>query len=1196
LAPPTTANTVIQLPSITGEQNPIGTAYTVSPLTAGPTFPASIDTYAVFTRPTANPQDVTYWIAARAGSGTFRILDRNFQQINSVNLGANSTAAAMSPMGDRFLILTSLLRIFNAQTGAEIQLPFIDVGPSPNDVAISQNGRRAFVMSAFGQRVTAIDLQTNTAVGSIPLPGISTGSIAVGPNGLLYVSAQNRVLEVDGSQTAFDSASIRRQFQVAGNIGKLQFTPDGTRALAVNQNTAAGPVVYLINLEAAAGGVATLNVTDPLLGSVTFDKLYVISNSRAFAISSSTSSPSRHLYQLASPDLPAAGQNLSAPTVSEAFFGSLATIPIVENLTFSKEFPSARQLFISAPLTLLNSTVPSELYQIDATNNNLSSKVTLNFIPGFSQYVTPAQPAVTAQPGLVSSLNGVQPAIPVNGRALPIGVRVTTSTGQPIFGLTVTFTANVQGVQFDNGGIATTNADGLAFMGLTAPPNPGTFGVIASIAGTSLTAGFNLTAGTGGGGGGGPIGSTLEIVSGDGQIVREGESSFLPLTVIVRDTAGAPLPNVDVTWSITQGGGFFLEGEVASGESATTSVRTTKTDSRGIATNKFQAPFISSSFGDIAGQSVITVSTISNTLNMYTTTLARITPEGSQISNPSQEFLAPTDSSQTIVGKVGETLQEAIKVRFSLPTPRLGFPMQNVGIEVSMEPPSTTGPQVSCVPNPVPLSDAGGVVSCNLRLSGRAGTGLLKVQLGGQIGEKYFNLVVNPGEPGQMTIVQGNGQSGRPNEVLPAQLIAVVRDAGGNPLPGATVRWEIISGVATFVSTTTTSNTAGQVAATVRLGSTPGPVQIRVTAVSGNQPNATFNASVTQVASTFTKISGDPQTAFTNANYLNPLVVEVRDNNNQPVVGANVEWTVVSGSATLTGTTPTATSATGRAQMTVRAGANAGPVQIRATVQNTNLTPILFNLTVQLPGPVVNVNSFRNTASGEFGVVVPGGLVTIVGDGLAPALNGAITANLFNGPWPTRLNNVEVQFGSTLAPIYQVANINGVQSVTVQAPFDLAPGGNVAVTIRVGGGSTVVNSVPVVDYQPGIFETVDASNRRYAVAIRPNGTFVTPENPARLGERIRIYVVCLGQVSPAVTAGQTGAGQTVNAEIIVGFNNEGVRLVSAVYAQNMVGVYEVTMELPPTGQTGNERPIAVVVVRPNGQFVYGNGSVIPVAP
>ena len=137
---------------------------------------------------------------------------------------------------------------------------------------------------------------------------------------------------------------------------------------------------------------------------------------------------------------------------------------------------------------------------------------------------------------------------------------------------------------------------------------------------------------------------------------------------------------------------------------------------------------------------------------------------------------------------------------------------------------------------------------------------------------------------------------------------------------------------------------------------------------SARTASVNFTINVVQTATQVRKPatgSGDNQTAFTNANFPAALVVEVLDASNAPVLGSTVDFSVVSGPATLTSNASVQTSAAGRAQVTVRAGANTGPVTIRAVVGN--LTPVTFTLNVQLPGPVISINSFRNAASGEFG-------------------------------------------------------------------------------------------------------------------------------------------------------------------------------------------------------------------------------------
>jgi plastocyanin len=61
--------------------------------------------------------------------------------------------------------------------------------------------------------------------------------------------------------------------------------------------------------------------------------------------------------------------------------------------------------------------------------------------------------------------------------------------------------------------------------------------------------------GGGGGGDGGPHPGSIALSGGDNQVAAAGTALPESLAVIVRDDAGAPLPGVAVTWSVTAGGG-----------------------------------------------------------------------------------------------------------------------------------------------------------------------------------------------------------------------------------------------------------------------------------------------------------------------------------------------------------------------------------------------------------------------------------------------------------------------------------------------------------------------------------------------------------------------------------------------------------------------------------------------------------------
>jgi uncharacterized protein (TIGR03437 family) len=207
--------------------------------------------------------------------------------------------------------------------------------------------------------------------------------------------------------------------------------------------------------------------------------------------------------------------------------------------------------------------------------------------------------------------------------------------------------------------------------------------------------------------------------------------------------------------------------------------------------------------------------------------------------------------------------------------------------------------------------------------------------------------------------------------------------------------------------------------------------------------------------------------------------------------------------------------------------------------------------------------------------------------------NGSVVANTTGiGPLPLRLADVEVLFNNIAAPILAVWNMNNQEAVTVQVPYEVQPG-TASVTVRVSGSATTIDNVPVHQLSPGIFEAVDAQNRRYAIVQRPDGSFVTPENPAQRGENLRLFVTGLGQTNPAVGTNRAGADNArVNTTIIAGVNDAGATFVSARPSTTVVGLYEVVFQIPTDFATGAYRPVSLGVVAPNGQTIYSNGSLI----
>jgi len=220
----------------------------------------------------------------------------------------------------------------------------------------------------------------------------------------------------------------------------------------------------------------------------------------------------------------------------------------------------------------------------------------------------------------------------------------------------------------------------------------------------------------------------------------------------------------------------------------------------------------------------------------------------------------------------------------------------------------------------------------------------------------------------------------------------------------------------------------------------------------------------------------------------------VNDTSGQPLPGTPVTFAVTSGadSATL-GTTNAITNAQGQAGTTITAGATPGSIVVTATVTSAS-GPVFvqFNLSSRLKGPqCTDGSTFFNGASFKANWISPGSVVTIYCSGIADNVQGIITPSVF-GPLPYQIAGVTVTFGSTPAPIFNLVNIDGTESVTVQVPLEAAVGGD-TVTIAANGGSTTVNT-NILEAAPGFFEWGDVGpdNRRMAVVLRPDGSVVPP--------------------------------------------------------------------------------------------------------
>ena len=529
-----------------------------------------------------------------------------------------------------------------------------------------------------------------------------------------------------------------------------------------------------------------------------------------------------------------------------------------------------------------------------------------------------------------------------------------------------------------------------------------------------------------------------------------------------------------------------------------------------------------------------------------------------------------------------------------------------------------TSPTITCAtganadPGAV-LTNANGLASCT-PIFGGVGSGSYSVIVGGVASSDltqepagfgifgpYSLGPVTPAAPGLIQVVSGNGQTGNPGQFLPLQLVAKVTDAAGvSTIPNAQVTWTVIpTGAATLSNTRTTSDANGQVSTSVALsGSAAGTVQITVALANNATISTTFAVSVAVQLGPLQKLSGDGQSAAQNTAFTQPLVVQVNNANGLPVGNYPVLFAVTSGSASVSSAS-VLTGANGRAQVNVTAGSVVGSVAVTATAGASTQT---FHLTVSPPAPFLSANSFYNGASFQTGFISPCSIATIIAPGIAPNLQGVVVSDLSSfgfGLLPYTLAGVSVSFSGSQAPIYNVANMNGQQQVSVQVPCDVAPAGSVAVVVGVNGANASVN-VPVLNVSPGIFQTTMEDGVVRAVIVRADGSFMSTRNPARLGEIVRAYVTGLGQTDPAITtnaisnpgADLLGKGAFVLGKVIAGITNsagqgEGALVTGARYAPDLIGVYEVAFQIPFDAATGNNVTFSMSII-PAGSTVVSN--------
>lgn len=194
----------------------------------------------------------------------------------------------------------------------------------------------------------------------------------------------------------------------------------------------------------------------------------------------------------------------------------------------------------------------------------------------------------------------------------------------------------------------------------------------------------------------------------------------------------------------------------------------------------------------------------------------------------------------------------------------------------------------------------------------------------------------------------------------------VVRDISGAPVPGVTVRWQVLAGGGRVDPTASVTNASGLASTAWTLGAVVGAGAHRLQASSSEQTKATFTASGTLTNGTISILSGDGQYGFTGWPVPVPPTVVVRTaGTGARVAGVAVNWTVTAGGGTVSAAS-VVTNSTGVASVAWTLGGTVGANAqgVSASVAGLPDSPVTFVASAaSVPSAIVKLSGDLQTGT-----------------------------------------------------------------------------------------------------------------------------------------------------------------------------------------------------------------------------------------
>jgi hypothetical protein len=228
--------------------------------------------------------------------------------------------------------------------------------------------------------------------------------------------------------------------------------------------------------------------------------------------------------------------------------------------------------------------------------------------------------------------------------------------------------------------------------------------------------------------------------------------------------------------------------------------------------------------------------------------------------------------------------------------------------------------------------------------------------------------------PDVIELFSGQGQTCYLGNNLSNPLVAIVKDASGDPVSGVTVTFTTSTANAQIISGgTAVSNSFGLATSTVRCSTTvTGTNTFRATMPTGTTTFVDFTANASESPGPSTpdviaRFSGNGQMGALGATLSNAIVARVTNSAGNPVSGVNVTFSAITANAAISSATTVSTDSAGLAQATATLSTTvSGDNIFRATIASGSTTQVNFTMTAEASSTPDKIT--RSTGNSQVGI------------------------------------------------------------------------------------------------------------------------------------------------------------------------------------------------------------------------------------